>query len=168
MRLTYKSASFDRRGYQNVSFQIDYHYLVEPTPELAVRVRAALDDDFASVILERVVVSKLHVAMHSAQADEANAVALKLAFLSLLRVDRFWDTPTQFEEVFGSATLSPELFDRWWTLTEVEFALFADWEQFVGRALPFVHPHPNPGVTGWLAEQQKCVEPSDSPDTADR
>jgi hypothetical protein len=144
-----------------VSFLISHYYLVEPTPQLVERVRAVLDADFASVILERVVVAKRHIALHG---DDANAVALKLAFLSLLRIDRIWDTPTQFEEVFGSATLAPELFDRWWTLTEVEFALFEDWEPFVGQAVPFIRPQTDSRVAGWLLEQQRRAEPDSAPD----
>lgn len=145
-----------------MSFLIDHHYLVEPTPQLVERVRAALDADFASVILERVVVAKRHVALHG--TDDPNAIALKLAFLSLLRVDRIWDTPTQFEELFGSAAICPELFDRWWTLTEVEFAHFEEWEQFVGRAVPFIRPQADPRVAEWLAVQQGHAEPGAAAD----
>ena len=134
---------------------IYHHYRIEPTAQLAERVHAALDSDFASVILERVVVAKQHIALRD---DDANAVALKLAFLSLLRVDRIWDTPTQFAEVFGSADLSPELFDRWWTLSEVECVRFEDWEPFVGQAMPFIRQQTDPRVAGWLAERLRHAE----------
>jgi hypothetical protein len=141
-----------------VSFEIAYYYLIEPTPPLVERVEATLDEDVASVILEWVVVSKRHIAGHGSEADEANLISLKLAFLSLLKIDRIWDTPTQFEEVFGSAELSPELFDRWWMLTEVEYVPFEEWDQFVGRAVPFIKQQANPRVAGWLAERAEQVK----------
>jgi hypothetical protein len=140
-----------------VSFEIAYYYLIEPTPPLVERVRAALDANFASVILERVVISKRHVAGHLAEADEAHLIALKLALLSLLKIDRIWDTPAQFEQVFGSTELSAELFDRWWTLTEIEYVSFEEWERFVGPAVPFIRPQTNPRVADWLAERAKQV-----------
>jgi hypothetical protein len=146
-----------------VSFLIDHYYLIEPTPQLTELVRAALDANFATVILERVVVAKQHMALHA--ADDANVVALKLAFLSLLWVDRIWDTATQFEQLFGSTSIDAELFDRWWTLTEVECVRFEEWESFVGRAVPFIRPQSDPRVARWLAEQQRHAEPDTGPDS---
>lgn len=145
-----------------MSFLIDHYYLIEPRPQLAERVRTTLDANFASVVLERVVVAKEHNGPHV--VDDAHAVTLKLAFLSLLRVDRIWDTPTQFEEQFGSARLSVDLFDRWWTLAAIECARFEEWERFVGPASPFISPPPDPRVARWLSERRNRDESDAAPD----
>src|SRR5688500_17860937 len=112
-----------------MSFMLLHHYLIEPTPRLIEVIRREVADaGFADVLLERLLVPKMHVAGHG--ADDANAMQIKLAYLSMLRVDRVWDTPDQFEELFGSATLNGELFDRWWTLSEVDTEQFEDLEKF--------------------------------------
>lgn len=136
-------------GNTGMSFNLLYHYLIEPTPGLVEVIRREVTDTgFADVLLERLIVPKTHVAGHG--ADDANAMQIKLAFLSMLRVDRAWESPEQFERLFGSPTLSAELFDRWWTLTEGNTERFEDLEKFVGDALPLVAPAADVRVANWL------------------
>ena len=135
-----------------MSFELQYYYLVEPAPQLIEMIRREVPDaDFADVLLERLLIPKMHVAGHG--MDDVNATQLKLAYLSMIRVDRVWDAPDQFQQLFGSSTLSAELFDRWWTLSEVDTELFEDLEKFVRDALPLIAESADPRVATWLGER---------------
>jgi hypothetical protein len=117
-----------------MSFLITHYYLIEPTPLLITRLQSALEEFFASMLLERIVVAKSHQSSLSIELEQANITEIKLAFLARLLIDRVWDFATQFEDLFGSPDLSVTLFDRWWTLSEIEYESFSDWEGFVTQA----------------------------------
>jgi hypothetical protein len=117
-----------------MSFLIAHHYLIEPTPQLITRLQSALEDSFATVLLERIVVAKLHQSSLKDELERTNITEIKLAFLARLLIDRVWDSATQFEGLFGSSELSTTLFDRWWTLSEIECESFSDWAGFVIQA----------------------------------
>lgn len=132
-----------------MSFELEYYYLIEPTPRLVEQVRSQLgSSDFAEVLLERLLIPKMHVRGHG--YDEANEAQLKLAYLSMLRVDRAWDYPEQFAALFGSFELSVELFDRWWTLCDLDAQRFVELEDFVARAAPFIAPQTDERAVAWL------------------
>jgi hypothetical protein len=117
-----------------MSFLITHYYLIEPTPPLITRLQSALEESFASVLLERLVVAKSHQSSLNTVLEQANITEIKLAFLARLLIDRVWDFATQFEDLFGSQELSTSLFDRWWTLSEIECESFSDWAGFVTQA----------------------------------
>ena len=100
-------------------------------------------------------IPKMHVKGHG--GDEANEIQIKLAYLSMLRVDRVWDSPNQFERLFGSSELSSDLFDTWWTLSELDTEWFEELEQSVGAATPFIGPQANTRVVEWLRERAEPV-----------
>jgi hypothetical protein len=136
-------------GEAAMSFELEYYYLIEPTPRLAEQVRRQLGgSDLAEVLLERLLIPKMHVRGHG--YDEANEAQLKLAYLSMLRVDRVWDHPEQFEALFGSSQLSVELFDRWWTLSDLDAERFVELEDFVARAASLMAPQTDARVVAWL------------------
>ena len=141
-----------------MSFALPYYLLVEPKPALMERVLAQISDpDFVDLLLERVAICKTYVRGHG--EDDFHIAATKLAYLSKLRVNCVWDTSTQFEELFGSPQLSVELFDRWWTLSELAQELFEDLETFVGDAAPLIAPQPDRGVRTWLNELRRTGFP---------
>lgn len=134
------SSSYPRRGRVKVvcnptsfglllalmSFELYYHYLIEPKSVLQARAVAVLDARFAEFLLERVLICKPHVKGHNESADELHLQQLKLVHLGRLRHDITWDTSSQFMDLFGSQELSTELFDRWWNICEIENLVFAD------------------------------------------
>ena len=132
-----------------MSFELEYYYLIEPTAPLVERIRGELgSSDLAEVLLERLLIPKMHV--HGHGYDEANEAQLKLAYLSMLRVDRVWDYPEQFAALFRSSQLSVELFDRWWTLSDLDAERFVELEEFVARAAPLIAPQTDARVVAWL------------------
>ena len=67
-----------------MSFMLLHHYLIEPSPRLIEVIRREVSDaGFADFLLERLLVPKMHMAGHG--ADDANAMQIKLAYLSMLR-----------------------------------------------------------------------------------
>jgi hypothetical protein len=117
-----------------MSFLVAHHYLIEPTSQLSIKLNSELEESFASILLERIIVVKLYVNNLDPQLEQANIAEIKIAFLARLLIDRVWDTSTQFTVLFGSSQLSTALFDRWWTLCEIECESFSDWEGFVTQA----------------------------------
>ncbi len=116
-----------------MSFLITHHYLIEPTARLTEQLNAALEANFALVLLERIVVAKSHQSSLNIELEQANITEIKIAFLARLLIDRVWDYATQFTDLFGSSELSTELFDRWWVLSEIECESFLDWKGFVAQ-----------------------------------
>jgi hypothetical protein len=131
-----------------MSFLILHHYLIEPMPQLVELVRHPQAADFAATLLRRVIVPKMHVKGHG--ADDANEAQIKLAYLSMIRMDTLWDSPEQFAELLGSSTLDVGLFDRWWTLAEVDAEPFEALEKFVRDALPLIDAPSDPRVAAWM------------------
>jgi hypothetical protein len=117
-----------------MSFLVAHHYLIEPTTPLITKLNSELEPSLAALLLERIVVSKSHADTKNAQVHQEHIARLKIAFLAWLMVDRVWDTPMQFTDLFGSSELSTALFDRWWKLSEIELEWFSDWEGFVEQA----------------------------------
>ncbi len=117
-----------------MSFLIAHHYLIEPTSQLSLKLHSELEESFASILLERIVVAKLYVNNLNPQQEQESISEIKIAFLARLLIDRVWDTTTQFADLFGSSQLSTALFESWWTLCEIEYESFSDWEGFVTQA----------------------------------
>jgi hypothetical protein len=117
-----------------MSFLVAHHYLIEPTTQLITKLNSELEPSWAALLLERIVVSKSHADSQNVEAQPQSIARLKIAFLARLMVDRVWDTPTQFADLFGGSELSTALFDRWWTLSEIELEWFSDWEGFIEQA----------------------------------
>jgi hypothetical protein len=107
---------------------VDLSFLIVPQNHLVLHVKAVLDADFASVILERIVVSHSHV---SKSDDSFELSKIKIGFLVQLLYNRIWDYPTQFEDVFGSVILSTTLFDQWWSISEIETVSLTEWTTFL-------------------------------------
>jgi hypothetical protein len=114
-----------------MSFAVQCHYLIEPKPELVVRLEAMLDSTFSALLLQRQVVSKTHVPSLDPELEQANITSVKKGFLAKLQFDTVWDSPDQFGQLFGSTFISPDLFDQWWRCTKVEFAFFEDWQPYL-------------------------------------
>jgi hypothetical protein len=117
-----------------MSFLVAHHYLIEPRSQLSIKLNSELEESFASILLERIVVAKLRVNTLNPQLEQENISEIKIAFLARLLIDRVWDTSRQFADLFGSSQPSTALFDRWWTLCEIEYESFSDWEGFVFQA----------------------------------
>jgi hypothetical protein len=105
------------------------------------------------VLLKRLLIPKMHVWGHG--YDEANEVQLKLTYLSMLRLNRVWDFPEHFEKLFESSQLSVELFDRWWTLSDLDAERFVELEEFAARAAPFIGLQTDARVVAWLQQLTK-------------
>jgi hypothetical protein len=44
-----------------MSFLVAHHYLIEPTSQLSIKLNSELEESFASILLERIIVAKSYV-----------------------------------------------------------------------------------------------------------
>jgi hypothetical protein len=94
-------------------------YLIEPRPSLRGRLAPLDDADFQDLLLEPVMLSK-EQGGRTVWMREDYALTVKLVFLASLKQYDVLQSDTMFEELFGSARLNVQLFDRWWTIRELD------------------------------------------------
>jgi hypothetical protein len=102
-----------------VSFRCEAFYLIEPRPELANHLLGQVDPDFAEVLLEPRLYRRQEGG-NSAWLHADRLAQAKLVFLASLREYDLVVDDAGFAAVFGSAVVSVELFDRWFTVRRLE------------------------------------------------
>ena len=95
--------------------QFEALYLIEPRPTLRDQLRGRVEEDFAELLLEPVLLSNKEGGC-SSWRDEDHALTVKLIHLAQVREYTPVSNDGDFERVFGSPRLSVALFDRWWTI----------------------------------------------------
>jgi hypothetical protein len=126
-------------------------YLIEPRPALRDQLRGRVEDNFAELLLEPVLLSNKEGRCHSAWRDEDHALTIKLIHLAQVREYTPVSNDKDFERVFGSPRLSEGLFDRWWTIRRL--LLDDDTESMrplLREFLPLVDRTGNELVDQWL------------------
>jgi hypothetical protein len=148
-----------------MSFKFEAFYLVEPRPELAEHLRGRVESDFADVLLDPQLFRREE---HSRTMwfEPQRLAQAKLLFLASLRQYTPLADDAGFAAVFGSAAISVEQFDRWFTVrrfqVDEELNVLEGWSrQFIGR----VEPSGVPLVDEWLAEVRgQSAESGPTPD----
>lgn len=130
--------------------QFEALYLIKPRPTLRDQLRGRVEDDFAELLLEPVLLSNKEGGC-SAWGDEDHALTIKLMHLAQVREYTPVANDEDFDRVFGSPCLSVGLFDRWWTIRR----LMRDddtesMRPLLRQFLPIVHRTGNKLVDQWL------------------
>jgi hypothetical protein len=91
------------------------HYLIEPRPDAASRLRGQGDPDLADILLEPVLISN-EEGGRSAWQPEDHALQVKLLYLSRIREYLPFASDDDARKWLGSDHVSGAAFDQWWTV----------------------------------------------------
>jgi hypothetical protein len=127
------------------------YFLVEPTSDAQPQFVNALGG-FASVLLETVLLSREFTDRSSWREAELT-LAVKLLYLARLREYQPLSSDADAERALGSAAISAEVFDRWWSIRRIEFEGASEQMQgFLVRVMRNVPATGNATVDEWLQE----------------
>jgi hypothetical protein len=126
-----------------------FHYLIEPRSELRERLRESAEAYVSAACHS--VSWRSTTGGHEGWTEEDRCLRVKFLYLARLReMEGLW-TDEQFEAAFGSAVLSGDVFDRWWTIRELAPAGSAeDHRSALQGFLHSIKPTGNEKVDDWL------------------
>jgi hypothetical protein len=91
-----------------------------------------------------------HFADRSPWREPELTLAVKLLYLARLREYDPLSSDAEAERVLGSAVVSAEVFDRWWSIRRIEFDTPEEMHDFLSRVVQKVPSTGNVTVDEWL------------------
>ena len=126
------------------------YYLIEPAPSLYERLNHLKNEDLDGLLLDPEVFSN-EEAERSAWSEKERASTIKLLFLAQIKQYEPLSSDSNFEEIFGSARLSLQLFDQWWTIRRFTVSDNAkSLHPFLNQFIHLVDQTDSPLVNDWL------------------
>jgi hypothetical protein len=112
-----------------MSFLIDAFYVIEPRPEFRQHLWGRTEPDFADILLESVLIRHREGGRTTWRLANYEA-KIKLLYLARLREYTPLAADEDAERLLGSARVSVPVFDRWWSIRQMEVE--DDAEELVG------------------------------------
>jgi hypothetical protein len=107
----------------------------------------------AELLLKSTLTSR-YWADRSAWRPDAVAKAVKLLHVAVMREYDFLSHAEDAQKVLGSDAISIQVFDRWWTLRELDFDEPSEhWESYLAALSGNIVPTDDPLVDEWVKER---------------
>jgi hypothetical protein len=131
---------------------ISYFY-IEPTAEAQSIFPELAGAQGAELLLESKLTSR-YWADRSPWGFDSVAKAVKLLHVAAMREYDFLSRADDAQKVLGSDAISIQVFDRWWTLRELDFDEPSEhWECYLEARSEHVAPTGDPLVDQWVKER---------------
>ena len=125
------------------------YLLVEPTAN-AMREFPLSDGQDADLLLERQLMSREYGDRSPWRKEEVSLV-VKLVYLARMREYDPFSNDLDAKRIFGSDAISIQVFDRWWTLREVDFECPSEqMSDYLAAVAMKIQPTGNTVVDEWL------------------
>jgi hypothetical protein len=126
------------------------YYLIEPRPEAVTHFRDCGDQDFAEILLERILISNAE-ADRSAWRAEDHVLRVKLLYLARIREYSPCASDDDARKWFGTDRVSGKVFDQWWTIRTVPFeGSDSELADFLAPMKERILPTDNSLVDAWV------------------
>jgi hypothetical protein len=148
-----------------MSFRVDAFYLIEPRPGLRPHLVGRVDADFASILLDCVLIRNQEGG-RTIWTSESHAAKVKLLYVARLREYDPLIADADAERVLGISRVDTEIFDKWWSMRRfVVEEDAAKIEEFIRLVKNKVDVPQDGLVAHWFAkllESQKPPNPTEA------
>ncbi len=126
------------------------YFVIEPRSEALRSFPEVLSQEFTEVLSERVLVSREYADRSSWRQAELQQ-AVKLLFVARVREYEPLSSDAIAEQVLGSAAVSVEVFDRWWSIRLLSFeGRTEEMHEYLVAVAGKVEPTGNEIVDAWV------------------